>query len=63
MPVLGLLLLAGVLVYLWLTRRNSTLTRACRWRQQRALGQWRCAACGAVAQGPVEPRHCLRPKD
>lgn len=66
MPLLLLLLLLGVLLFMWLSRRNSTLTRACRWRLDRSAGsgQYRCAACGAgvvMAQGK-QPRHCLRPK-
>ena len=61
MPVLLLILLLSVLAYLWITRRNSTLTRACRWRQERAAGQWRCVSCGAVVTGAVEPTSCLRP--
>lgn len=60
MPVLLLILLLSVLGYLWLVRRNSTLTRACRWREDRAegAGHYRCAACGARTTGT--PRHCLR---
>jgi succinate dehydrogenase/fumarate reductase-like Fe-S protein len=44
-----------------LTRRNSTLTRNCRWRLDRSVApdHWHCVACGAVARGP-EPRDCLR---
>ena len=42
------LLLLSVLLYLWLARRKSTLTRACRWRLDRRLGK--------------APQHCLRPK-
>lgn len=55
-------LIAAVFLYLWITRRNTTLTRACRWRQDRrtAADAWRCAACGATARGR-EPRDCLRP--
>lgn len=64
MPLLLLLLLAGVLLFAWASRRNSTLTRACRWRLDRArgAGHWRCAACGAECDLPpgAEPRHCLR---
>ncbi|MBE2275000.1 MAG: hypothetical protein IAE87_01755 [Rhodobacteraceae bacterium] len=64
MPVLLILLLAGVVVFLWLTQRNSTLTRDCRWRLDRATapGHWRCAACGAECDLAVgqEPRDCLR---
>lgn len=59
MPLLLLALLIGVFLYAWLSRRNSTLTRACRWRQERSAGQWRCAACGAVVTGE-EPRDCFR---
>jgi hypothetical protein len=65
MPILLLLLGVSVFVYLWLTRRNSTLTRACKWRLDRRLGPsvHRCAACGAVCDpGPGrQPQHCLRP--
>lgn len=60
------LLLAAVLLYLWLARRNATLTRACRWRLDRRLGPsvQRCVACGATCDpGPGRTaRHCLRPK-
>ncbi|MBL8562513.1 MAG: hypothetical protein JNN06_09545 [Gemmobacter sp.] len=56
------LLAIGVFLYLWLSRRGSTLTRHCLWRLHRAEGVWRCAACGAEsAGGPTAPRHCLRP--
>ncbi|MFN3722489.1 MAG: hypothetical protein ACK4VZ_05540 [Paracoccaceae bacterium] len=60
MPVLLLILLLLVLGYMWITRRNSTLTRACLWRQERSAGQWRCAACGAVMPGARAPKDCLR---
>ncbi len=63
MPLLLLVLLIGVLTYLWVVRRRSSLTRACLWRQERSAGQWRCAACGAVQAGQATPRNCLRPKD
>lgn len=58
------LLLIGVLAYMWISRRGSTLTRDCLWRMDRTIGPttWRCAACGAVCnpgQGR-EPRQCLR---
>ncbi len=65
MPILLLLLGASVLLYLWLSRRNSTLTRTCRWRLDRSVGpgHFRCAACGAVCDldPGTAPRHCLRP--
>lgn len=59
MPLLLVILVIGVFAYAWFARRNSTLTRACRWRQERSAGQWRCASCGAVVAG-AEPRECLR---
>lgn len=64
MPVLLLILAIGVFVWLWLARRGSTLTRLCRWREDRRAGpgHFRCAACGAeciLPPGQV-PRHCLR---
>ena len=63
MPLLLLLLLLGTLLYMWLSRRNSTLTRACRWRLDRTLGpnHYRCAACNAeIETAGQEPRDCLR---
>lgn len=66
MPILLLLLLIAVLLYLWLSRRNSTLTRQCLWRADRKQGpdHWRCAACGAecVTEPGKSPRHCLHPR-
>lgn len=66
MPVLVLILILGVFAYLWFARRGSTLTRACRWRQDRAAGPsvWRCAVCGAVTDPGAgrRPRDCLRPR-
>lgn len=64
MPVLLLILLVGVLGWMWWTRRGATLTRACRWREDRTggVGLHRCVACGATCllpEGQV-PRHCLR---
>jgi hypothetical protein len=61
-PVLVIVLLLGVFGYLWWQRRTSTLTRLCAWRQERAAGQWRCVACGAVSPGDQPPRQCLRMK-
>lgn len=60
MPLLLLVLFVSVLLYLWLSRRGTTLTRTCRWRADRTLGpdHYRCVACGAVTEG--RPRHCLR---
>lgn len=65
MPLILILLLVGVLGWMWITRRNSTLTRVCRWRQDRALGtdMYRCAVCGAVCDPGAgrRPDQCLRP--
>lgn len=64
MPLLFLLGLAAVFLYLWLSRRGSTLTRACMWREDRSagVGHYRCAACGAECdtEGGKLPRHCAR---
>ncbi len=64
MPLLLLVLVVSVFVYAWLARRNSTLTRNCRWRLDRRLGpsSYHCAACGAVCDPGAgrQPRQCLR---
>ena len=59
LPVL-LILLVGTLAYLWWKRRFTTLTRLCRWREDRAAGEWVCAACGARVASDGAPRACLR---
>ena len=51
-----LLLAIAVFLYLWLSRRGSTLTRQCLWRESRAEGIWRCAACGAHLPCPIAAR-------
>lgn len=52
----------GLLLWVWLARRGSTLTRLCRWRERRDLGpgQWRCEVCGGSCSVPAgrTPRHC-----
>ncbi|MCG7622017.1 hypothetical protein [Epibacterium sp. Ofav1-8] len=63
MPVLLILLLLGTLTYLYWRRRTTTLTRNCRWRQDRRAGGWRCAFCGAVEGGAGAPLHCRRGQD
>lgn len=67
MLVLLPLLLVAVLISMWLIRRNSTLTRDCRWRLDRSegAGAWHCVACGARMQAPQgqSPRQCLRPQE
>lgn len=66
MALLPLVIIA-IFVIMYLMRRGSTLTRHCRWREDRsqsAAGQrhFRCAACGATMDCPEgkEPRQCLR---
>jgi len=65
-PVLLLILLLGVLAFLWWRWRTATLTRECRWRLDRTggPGHWHCASCGAETDLPPgdEPRQCLRPR-
>lgn len=60
MVVLLVFLGVGVFAYLWWRWRMTTLTRDCRWREDRTAGGWRCAYCGATQTEAAEPRHCLR---
>ncbi len=60
MPLLALLLVAGVFGFLWYQRRTTTLTRNCRWRLGKVGAIWRCAYCGATQPGLDEPKDCLR---
>lgn len=60
MIVLLLFLLVGVLAYLGWRWRTTSLTRDCRWRENRDLGIWRCAFCGAETVSRGAPRACLR---
>ena len=63
MPILLLALLLGVLAYLYWRRRTTTLTRDCRWRQDRAAGDWVCAASGERAMSQDAPTFCAaRPR-
>jgi hypothetical protein len=66
MPLLLLILLLGTLLYMWIARRNSTLSRHCRWRLDRTVGpnHYRCTACMAKTDttNGKPPRQCLRPK-
>jgi len=48
MPILLLLLLMGVFAYFIYRRKTTSLTRDCRWRQERSQNRWRCNNCGAV---------------
>ncbi|WP_102226685.1 hypothetical protein [Acidimangrovimonas sediminis] len=64
LPIFIVLLFVGM----WWVRRNSTLTRNCRWRPAMAAaapeGQvhFRCVACGAETDCPKgkTPNDCLR---
>ncbi|MTI03077.1 hypothetical protein E1297_44435 [Roseibium sp. RKSG952] len=60
MPLLLLLLAAGVFAYFFWRSRTSSLTRDCRWRQHRKEGSWMCAYCGAVSHSDTEPTSCLK---
>ncbi len=62
MVFLALALLVGTFAYLWWMRRTTSLTRLCRWRQDRAAGDWVCASCGARTrpEGGGAPTVCLR---
>ncbi|WP_093972765.1 hypothetical protein [Boseongicola aestuarii] len=58
MPLLFLALLLGVLAYLYWKRTATTLTRNCRWRQDRAAGDWVCTYCGARNPSQASPTSC-----
>ena len=62
MPILIVFLLTGVFGYFIWRRMTGTLSRDCRWRQQRSQHRWQCSNCGAVQPGEAAPRHCLRGK-
>jgi hypothetical protein len=63
MPILLLLLLVGVLAYFYWRRRTTTLTRNCRWREDRAAGEgfYRCVSCGGQmrTKDSKPPRDCV----
>ncbi len=59
MPIFLILLLLGVLAYLYWQHKTTTLTRECRWRRT-AQGAWRCVACGAEMESEDSPVVCLR---
>lgn len=66
MPLV-LLGLIAVFVFAWFARRHSTLSRNCRWREDRSQAVdgaqvFRCAFCGAQCTLPAGqvPRRCLR---
>ncbi|MFD3190932.1 hypothetical protein ACFMPD_11735 [Sedimentitalea sp. HM32M-2] len=63
MPVLLLVLLLGVLAYLYWKHRTSTLSRNCRWRADRTEGgdAYRCVSCGGRTrtEDGRPPRYCI----
>jgi hypothetical protein len=62
MPLLLLILLAGVMAYFVWRSRTSSLSRNCRWRQQKAQDRWQCLYCGALQEGGGTPRACRNPQ-
>ena len=61
MAILLILLGFGALAYLAWKRRMTTLTRNCRWRQDREAGEWVCAYCDERTVADREPLICLDP--
>lgn len=65
MPIILMIGLIGFFLGAWFLRRKSTLTRSCRWREDRRSGRghFRCAFCGVECKllPGKEPRQCLRP--
>lgn len=67
MPVFLILGLIAFFVLSWWWHRSRTLTRDCRWREDRTRAHdgghfFHCVACGAETHLPngAEPRDCLR---
>ncbi len=61
MVVLLVILGLGVLAYLTWKCRMTTLTRNCRWRQDRARGDWVCAYCNERIVSEKTPLICVDP--
>lgn len=63
MPLILLLLLFGVLAYVYWQRRTTTLTRNCRWRADHARGegQYHCVFCDGRTRTSdgQPPRDCV----
>ena len=62
MPVL-FVLLVFVLAFLFWRWRMTSLTRNCRWREDRRVGGWHCVFCGARMSNAVQkktPTQCMR---
>lgn len=67
MPILFLIGVVAFFVLSWIWHRSRTLTRDCKWREDRSRapeGQsfFHCIACGATTVIPrgAQPKHCLR---
>lgn len=67
MPIILILGLIAFFVLSWWWHRSRTLTRDCRWREDRSQASegrsfFRCVACRAETDLPEgeQPRHCLR---
>ncbi|WP_172299347.1 hypothetical protein [Pseudoruegeria sp. HB172150] len=60
--ILFLFLAIGTFAYLWWKWHHTTLTRECRWRQDRTAGDWYCVHCGGrtVTDGGKPPKICVR---
>ncbi|SER82481.1 hypothetical protein SAMN04490244_103130 [Tranquillimonas rosea] len=62
--MLPVLIVLAVGAYAWLYWRwsRTTLTRNCRWREDRRNGIWVCDFCGATTEtdNNKRPRACLR---
>jgi hypothetical protein len=61
MPILLLTLLFGTLAYPWWKRTATTLTRNCRWREDRAAGEWACSYRNARLKADRSPTTCENP--
>ena len=66
MPFLLILLLVGVLAYVYWQRQTTTLTKNCRWRADHTYDKdgkrfFHCVACGAITfcDPEAEPVDCL----
>lgn len=54
MPLV-LIILVVALIVMFYRFKTTSLTRNCRWRQDRAQGAWRCSYCGAEQPDTGKP--------
>ncbi|KCV81606.1 hypothetical protein ATO10_11857 [Actibacterium atlanticum] len=59
MPLVLIILIVALIVMFYRFKTTS-LTRNCRWREDRAEACWRCAFCGARQEGAAVPKRCLQ---